>query len=384
LRIVCVAHSYPRWDGDIAGAFIERLCVALVTRGHVLRLIAPSDQGKGGREVRGGVRVTRVRYASARRETLAYRGTMAEAARRPSGIQAAWQLIGAMRRGVAAAMREEPADVIHAHWWVPGGLAAAGAVRRSGLPYVLTLHGTDVAILTRSWIARRLARPAFRRAAAITAVSQYLADTVLACGVTSRSLAVQPMPSPVPTPRAGGTSGIATVGRLTRQKRLDLLLRAMPHLADPSLSLRIVGDGPERPHLEHLAATLGIATRVRFVGAVAPDAVGDAVAGADVFAFPARGEGFGLAVAEALGLGIPVVVAEDGGGVMDIVTSEAGRIVRADDPRALARAIDALKSDPVARTAAVRAGESLRRRLAPETVAAAFETVYERALAGPA
>ncbi len=384
MRIVCVAHSYPRWDGDIAGAFIERLCLALGARGHVVRLIAPSDQGKGGQDVRGGVRVTRVRYASSRRETLAYRGTMAEAARRPSGVWTAWRLIGAMRRGVVDAIHEEPADIVHAHWWIPGGLAAAGAVRGSELPYVLTLHGTDVAILARSWIARRLARPVFRRAAAVTAVSQYLADTVEACGVTPRSLTVQPMPSTLPTPRTGGTSGLVTVGRLTRQKRLDLLLRAVPHLADPSVLLRIVGDGPERPHLEQLVATLGIAARVRFLGAVAPNAVGDAVAGADVFAFPARGEGFGLAVAEALGLGIPVVVAQDGGGVMDIVTSEAGRVVPANDPRALAQAIDALRHNATARAAAVRAGESLRHRLAPETVAAAFETVYEHVLARPA
>jgi len=69
VRIVCVTHAYPRWDGDIPGAFVERLVLAQARRGHTVAVVAPADVGRGGREVRHGVMVERVRYAPARFET---------------------------------------------------------------------------------------------------------------------------------------------------------------------------------------------------------------------------------------------------------------------------------------------------------------------------
>src|SRR6266496_5731495 len=80
-------------DLDVAGAFIERLVLALTGRGHGVQVVAPADGGRGGRELRHRVPVTRVRYAPARWETLAYRGTMAEAARSPLGFVAAASLV---------------------------------------------------------------------------------------------------------------------------------------------------------------------------------------------------------------------------------------------------------------------------------------------------
>ena len=69
------------------------------------------------------MRIRRVRYASARGETLAYRGTMAAALRAPGG----WRALAGLWRALRRAAREEMAagaDLIHAHWWVPAGLAA--------------------------------------------------------------------------------------------------------------------------------------------------------------------------------------------------------------------------------------------------------------------
>ena len=95
-----------------------------------------------------------------------------------------------------------------------------------------------------------------------------------------------------------------------------------------------------------------------------------------MFAFPAQGEGFGLAAAEALLLGVPVVAALDGGGVRDIVPeSGAGRLVTPDS-REIARAIGELVSDPDARRLAAAEGAVLRRRLEPAAVAERFESLY--------
>src|SRR5207248_2631212 len=106
-----------------------------------------------------------------------------------------------------------------------------------------------------------------------------------------------------------GVGGIVTVGRLTTQKRIHLLLEALVELRTRGRTpaLTIVGDGPARPALERQVAALGISGQVRFLGEVPPERVPAAVGDADVFVFPAVGEGLGLVAAEALLLGVPVV-----------------------------------------------------------------------------
>ena len=115
MRVVFLTHNYPRVPGDLSGSFIATLAVALVARGIEVRVVAPSDEGRGGEEELDGVHVRRVRYASARRETIAYRGTMASALRAPAG----WRALAGLWRALPRAAREEVAagaDLIHAHW----------------------------------------------------------------------------------------------------------------------------------------------------------------------------------------------------------------------------------------------------------------------------
>ena len=87
MRVVFLTHNYPRWAGDVSGAFLATLAQGLARRGVDVRVIAPSDEGRGGEDELDGIPVRRVRYASAGAETLAYRGTMQSALRAPSGIR---------------------------------------------------------------------------------------------------------------------------------------------------------------------------------------------------------------------------------------------------------------------------------------------------------
>src|SRR5438445_695162 len=169
----------------------------------------------------------------------------------------------------------------------------------------------------------------------------------------------------------GGGGGIVTVGRLSAQKRIPLLLEAVAQLraTGRGLPLTIVGDGPERPALERRAAGLEVADLVRFLGEVPPARIPDVLGDADVFAFPAIGEGLGLAAAEALMLGVPIVATRDGGGITDIVPSNgAGRLVQP-DAREFARALRELADTPDSRRLAAEAGAALRRRFDPAGVA---------------
>nr|MCU0622828.1 glycosyltransferase [Gemmatimonadaceae bacterium] len=205
-------------------------------------------------------------------------------------------------------------------------------------------------------------------------------------------ITVVPMPSPaLPSPpRAPVPGRVLFLGRLVARKGAHVLLEAFARLApaQPDATLRIVGDGPERRALEARAATLGLADRVTFVGAVAPSAVADEYARAAVFAMPAitdwkgEQEGFGLVLVEAMRAGLPVV-ASASGGIGDIVRDgETGRLVAEGDAGALADALTALLARPAD---AARLGDAGRRdvtaRYAPEAIARTFDAVYRRAVA---
>ena len=380
MRVLFLTHAYPRFSGDVAGGFLHLLALGLVKRGHDVRVIAPSESGKGGVDVQDGIRVTRVRYAAPQSESLAYKGTMAGAMKSIAGIAT----VGAFVAAHAWETWDQPADIVHAHWWVPGGISAGLARLAGGTPYVVTLHGTDVALLKQSLGARQVARLVLRGARAVTTASSYLAEKAArVAGLDPESITVRPMPTAVASVQqeSQGGAGVVTVGRLTTQKRIDLLIDAMAVLRSRGITtpLTIVGDGPERAALERRAADHGL-SNTSFVGAVPPGKIPAVIGNADVFAFPAVDEGLGLAAAEALMLGVPVVACRSGG-VPDIVPDGgAGRLVPPGHLDSFVAAMHDLLKDKDARRHARDVGRILRIQLSPDSVAAVMEHVYFNAL----
>lgn len=386
MRVLFLTHAFPRHSGDVAGAFLLRLARALVATGTDVQVLAPASAGLPAQDVIAGIPVERFRYAPRRWETLAYTGTLAEQFTTSwTGKAALAGLIGCGALATRRAAARHGADLVHAHWWIPGGVSARWARLTGGPPYVLTLHGYDVLMLKRSRAARAVARGVLRGARVVTAASSYLAaEAAQVAGIDPARIVVRPMPTEV-----GGTvgdgpggGGVVTVGRLTPFKRLDLLVDAMAAIKARGRTVRltIVGDGTERAALEQRARDRGIADTTVFVGSVPPDQVAAKIAHADLFAFPAENEGLGLAAAEALMLGIPVVAVRSGG-VPDIVPATgAGRLVTPGDLEGFVAAIAAVLDDPAARQRARDVGTALRRQLAPAAVARVFADVYHRAL----
>jgi glycosyltransferase involved in cell wall biosynthesis len=296
------------------------------------------------------------------------------------GIRAFNGLLEAFRREVQQELAAAPQTVVHAHWWVPAGMALP-----AGVPSVITCHGTDVRLLDGALPFRLLGRKVLQRARLVTAVSSALAEVIrLRAGITIPDDQVQAMPLlEIARPPSTGGGGMIVVGRLTDQKRVELVIEAAALLRESGtpLPLRIVGDGPARARLEALVVARGMNDIVDFVGAVPPDAIPGFLATADVMVMPAHREGMGLAAAEALIQGVPVVACRDGGGLLDVVPeSGAGRIVVA-DPRAIADAVTSLKNDPDGQDAAWIAGRAWQHRLSPEHVADCCMSWYERVLA---
>jgi glycosyltransferase involved in cell wall biosynthesis len=262
---------------------------------------------------------------------------------------------------------------------VPGGLALP-----KGMPSVLTVHGTDAALLRRSRIARTLARPVFQRASVVTAVSRELAGWVqTGAGRFVDPAHVQPMPVDTRNhPWSTGGGGAVVIARLSAQKRVHLAIETVAFLAScgHDLPLTIVGDGPERLPLERLADKLGVAAFVSFAGAVPSAEVPSYLESADLMIFPAYGEGFGLVAAEALMAGVPVVACWDGGGVLDVVPPAGAGRLTLPAPEAMGDAILGLLAEPDRQAMARLVGESWRARLEPGHVAEICEGWYREAL----
>ncbi|MGE0483660.1 MAG: glycosyltransferase family 4 protein [Gammaproteobacteria bacterium] len=230
--------------------------------------------------------------------------------------------------------------------------------------------------LPRSW--RLLRHLAYRRATAIVTVSRGILDA-LPHALRRRAYCIW---NPISEPPAGPLPAldgelIVAMGRLTAQKGFDLLLEAFAAVraTRPGLRLRIYGEGPARAALEAQRRSLGLDAAVDLPGATSEPAA--ALRAGKLFVLSSRYEGFGLVLAEAMALGLPVVATDCPSGPADIVRDGVdGLLVPPGDVAALAEAMARLLDDPVlARQLAARAGEVLE-RFSLERTLLAWDTLF--------
>ena len=170
---------------------------------------------------------------------------------------------------------------------------------------------------------------------------------------------------------------LGTAANLKPWKRIHRLLDVVATDA-PDVRLLVIGDGPERQHLEAQAERLGIASRVIFAGAQ-PNAF-DYIQVMDTFCLPSMGlESFGNAAVEAMGMGIPTLVFSDGGGLTEhIVNGRNGFVVY--DNRGVAETVNRLRFDSQLRhEIGKNASDVVRARYTPAKTAAAYYGLYEKA-----
>ena len=184
-----------------------------------------------------------------------------------------------------------------------------------------------------------------------------------------------PVATGVFTPPTGGGSrdGLLFVGRLNAQKGLHHLLDALARV--PAVRLTIVGDGTEGSALRERAARLALADRLTWLPAMPQPELAAHYRAARALVVPSVEEGLGLVAVEAALCGTPTI-AFDSGGLRDVVEDGVtGWLVPAGDASALAAAVDqATRADIAVMGHAAR--------FAPETVAARYRALYERALGG--
>jgi glycosyltransferase involved in cell wall biosynthesis len=248
-----------------------------------------------------------------------------------------WQLQGALRRA-------KP-DLVHTHLVHADVYAAISTLT----PIASTKHNPDP-FRAGSWrfAEQALARRARRIIAISEAVRRFSVDEV---GLPAEKIEVvhygldalpEPWAANPELPIRDGATLLLCVARLAPQKGVDTAIRALASL--PEATLLVLGEGPERGHLDALARGLGVQDRV-----LMPGRVGDVAAlyrRCDVLVHPARWEGFGLAMLEAMLAAKPVVAARAGSAPELVAEGMSGLLFPPDDAGALARDVSTVLGNP--------------------------------------
>jgi phosphatidylinositol alpha-1,6-mannosyltransferase len=233
---------------------------------------------------------------------------------------------------IAAIARRHRADMVHFSSPFPVAFLGPRLREETGIPYAVTLHGSELVLWGSLPASGALMRRSLRQASVLLPVSSFtsraahrlLSKRTPPCVVVTPGVDCDRF---TPAPQVEDGPVVVSVSRLVARKGPATLIRAMPSVLErvPEARAVIVGDGPDRPRLERLAGELGIGRCIVFAGPQPWHDVPRFYREADVFALPTRErfggletEGFPLVYLEAAASGLPAV-AGDAGGVRDAV-----------------------------------------------------------------
>jgi glycosyltransferase involved in cell wall biosynthesis len=337
VKVVVLTTSYPRSPEDVAGRFVADAVEHVRAHGVTVEVVSP---------------------LSFRHFGIAYGyGVVGNLRRRPWLAAVLPAMLVSFARAARAASRD--ADLLHAHWLSAGAVAAT-----TGRPFVVQLWGTDVALARR---APALARAVLRRARLTICASNELAAAARELG--AREVRVIPSGVDVPATVAEPDEPphVLYAGRLSPEKGVAELAEATN-----GLPLVVAGDGPLRERLPQA------------LGWVPHDELLRLYERAAVVACPSHREGYGIACAEAMAHGRPVVASAVGGLRDLVVDGETGLLVPPGDVRALRAALERLLGDAELRR---RLGDAGRARIVEhfswERAVSLTVTAYRDALPTP-
>ena len=280
-------------------------------------------------------------------------------------------------------------DVLHAHYAIPHALSAYIAHHMTGVPYMVTLHGSDVHTLGADPAYQPATRYAVEAADAVTCVTNHICQTAeqtlgVRCSIEPITNFTDPKifkPNACELPLVDGKRQLIHVSNFRPIKRVSDLVIAFAQIAEevPDVDLLLLGDGPERPTVDRLIRKFELNDRVRCPGFKRD--VYQYLRCASAFALCSELEGAPLSLLEAMSCGLPVVATEVGG-IPEIVNNgENGVLVPFGDIDALANKLYVLLTD---QTLAARLGKQAREtiinRHTAEKVVPQYEAIYEKVL----
>lgn len=325
---------------------VWQLSTAFAKEGHKVVALSP---GQDGSSSWGSLTIERAQLA-------------------PFSVRAWLRDPGLLFRGIgrfSKFLSSHRAEVLHLHSVGAEAFYAALAARLRGIAVVATIHGfRDFGTLT--WFGLLMERFTFLLCHVVTTCCE--ADRR---GILSRhpmlASRIRTLPNGVDLAQIDALAGpnetgrVAFVGRLTKQKGLDILLQAWKIVenATSGCQLIVAGNGPEEESLKKLERELDLKA-VKWLGQLGPDEAISALTTSCIVCIPSRWEGMPLVALEGMGAGRALVTSEVDGLPEVVVQGETGLMVAKEDPVALANALLALLTEP-SRSAAF--GAAGRRRV---------------------
>lgn len=360
MRILSLSTLYPNANTPNFGVFVERQMQAVAARGDVdLVMVNPIGQppfplslhpryralrSLPQVEQRGGVTVLRPRF------------------RLLPGIGGRFNAAAEARAVLPLARHlhaEAPFDLVDAQFFYPDGPAAIAVAKALGLPCSIKARGADIHHWgTAPGTAKQVLRAAHEATGLLT-VSIGLANDIGDLGIARSKITVHRtgLDRSVFYPRdkaqsrdalglPHGVPVLACVGALIARKGQRYAIETLPLLPDAVLVL--AGSGPDKAELEHLAQSLDVIDRVRFLGAVPHSDLPIVLSAADVFVLPTASEGLANAWVEALACGTPVVTTPIPG-AQELLTDPAWGAFAVQDKLAIAIEVSKILENPPSR-----------------------------------
>ncbi len=367
LKVLFISHNYIRYKGDFSGVFLHLLARKLQEKNIEVYVVAPHDKGLPEQEQIDGVHIYRFRYDRDDREKLAYRGDMhRQVLKNPFKAFRLYKFLRAFFRVASEVIDKENIKIVSVHWIVPGGVIGKWLKKkyRERIKLYISSHGTDIRLLNRFSFLFNYLKPAIKKAERWTVVSNYLKGLLLEKDRSLESkIEVVPLPNDesvfYPDENIRKDSNlIVAVSRLTVQKRLDYLIKAMGKVTGnhPEVRLEIYGAGPEEDNLRNLIRQENLGENIKILKPVSQEQLRAIYNRAAVVVLNSYNEGFGLILTEAM-LCRTAVIGTQSGGITDIIVDKkSGLLVPPDNSEKLAGAIDQLWGDIDLRDRLAQAG----------------------------
>lgn len=292
-------------------------------------------------------------------------------------------------------------DLVHMHYAIPHAVSAYLAremLRKTRyLPVVTTLHGTDITLVGRDPSYLPITRFGIEQSDAVTAISHYLREATqeafcVGCGVEviynfvdSDYYRREPNESIHAELAPKGERIMLHVSTFRPIKRIGDCIEVLARLAAATtgmstpVKLVMCGDGPERREAEALAARLGVADSVLFVGKQPQSKIRDYLSVADLLLLPSQSESFGLSALEAMACEVPVIATRVGGIPEVVDDGESGFLFEIGDIDGMADAARRILEDESERKRLGTAGRRIAaERFASEKIIPQYEDLYRR------
>jgi glycosyltransferase involved in cell wall biosynthesis len=390
MKVAVVSEFYPRAADPVLGVWAHRQAIAARDAGADVRVLVLHRPLPPMSALRAGPRAatsaaTRA-LAQPRSATLdgieiVYVAFVAPPRPRSYGTWGRWAA-PSLARALRSLRRRFAFDLVHAHNAVPAG----EAVRRAGLeqPLVVSVHGGDLYYtVPRSGAGAEAVRAVLGRARLVLANSAGIEHRCRVLGARETRVVRLGTDLPAAAAERYAEPTVVTTGHLVARKRHADVLRAVAAL--PGVRYLVIGDGPERPALERLAAELGVADRVELAGQLPHAQALERTRRAWLLAMASVDEAFGVAYVEAMAGRLPVIAARGEPGPREIASVGGGiTLVAPGDVSALTSEIARLVGDPEAlRAEGDEARATVERAFSWARCGAATLAAYEEALRPP-